>query len=826
MDYIFFFYGLSFVGLGVLCYIFSKEVGQKLQWKWLALFGLTHGFQEWLNLLTRFWQTGVWFAVCRWFIMAAFFLFLLEFGRRSLRRQGNGQGRWVLGILVLIAAVGALAGLNGLRGTTRYALGLMGGLGAGWALCAEARQTDRRYRLWLLAGGIGLMLYGLATGVIVGRAPFFPATVVNYRTIISLTGLPIQVICGVLAAWVAVMLLGYFQVSRSGANEHRHRLRARYLYGISLALTIILVTGWILTQYLGNVARQKTLKDTANHGDLIVQRLIFELDGADAAAKAMSGSPWIRPVLLSKSPATLAKANSVLDRYRSRFAASPAYIMDPTGTVVASSNRNSPDSFVGHNYSFRPYFQKALAGHLGRYFALGVTSKKRGFYAAYPVRDPTGKIVGVAGIKTTLENFLQELQECGPAFLIDPHGIIFLSNRPNMDFHSFWPVKGPGKALLKAQYGTAEFAAIFPGLPKNGSIVKVHGASYLFYRRVINSFAARGWSLVLLASVKMLMFYPLLGIATVFITLMLLLIYAGTTLSIREGITRIQASESRFRAMFDAAPEAVFVFDPETHRIVSANPFMARWLGYDLGELAGMEIEQIRTPGSPGSQEEGAWEASGVPNSAPGFRYRKKDGYLVDVECSTANIYHGDQLREIVFVRDITQRKKVAADLVWEAMINSAMADLSKSLMTSLPLEQIASLVYEHAVNLTGSKLGFCGYINPQTGTLVIPVMTGEIWAACQVEEKCAEFHDESGLWGWVLEHGQSLMTNHPDQTPETANSPPGHSPIYRFLSVPAMIGGKLVGQIALANAERDYTPRDQEICERLALIYAQAIHR
>ena len=142
MDYIFFFYGLSFVGLGVLCYIFSKEVGQKLQWKWLALFGLTHGFQEWLNLLTRFWQTGVWFAVCRWFIMAAFFLFLLEFGRRSLRRQGNGQGRWVLGILVLIAAVGALAGLNGLRGTTRYALGLMGGLGAGWALCAEARQTD------------------------------------------------------------------------------------------------------------------------------------------------------------------------------------------------------------------------------------------------------------------------------------------------------------------------------------------------------------------------------------------------------------------------------------------------------------------------------------------------------------------------------------------------------------------------------------------------------------------------------------------------------------------------------------------------------------
>jgi diguanylate cyclase (GGDEF)-like protein/PAS domain S-box-containing protein len=826
MDYIFFFYGLSFVGLGVVCYILSKEVGQRLQWKWLALFGLTHGLHEWLNLLTHPWETGVWFAICRWVLMAASFLFLLEFARRSLRRQEQGQGRWVLGVLVLIAAVGALAGLSGLRVTTRYALGLMGGLGAGWALCTEARQTEPRYRFWLLAGGMGLLLYGLATGVIVGRASFFPATVVNYETFTSLTGLPIQVVRGVLAAWVAVMLWGYFQVSWAVAKKPRHRFRSRYLYGVNLALIIILATGWLLTQYLGNVARQKTLEDTAGHGDLIIQRLTFELEGADAAAKAMSGSPWIRPVLLSKSPAALAKANSVLDRYQSRFAASPAYIMDPTGTVVASSNRQAPDSFVGHNYGFRPYFQKALTGHPGRYFALGVTSKKRGFYAAYPVRGPTGKIVGVASIKTTLDDFLQELQECGPAFLVDPQGIIFLSNRPNLNFHSFWPVTGTGKARLQAQYGTAKFAAMFPGRPKNGSLVKVHGASYLFYRRVIDSSTAPGWSLVLLASVKMLTFYRLLGIATAFIIVVLLLIYAGTTLSIREGVTRIQASESRFRAMFDAAPEAVFVFDPETHRIVSANPFMAQWLGYDLEELIGMEIEQIRTSGSPGPQGEGAGESSEEPNSVPGLRYRKKNGLQVDVECTRANIYQDDQLREIVFVRDITQRKKVAADLVWEAMVNSAMADLSKSLMTSLPLEQIASLVYEHAVNLTGSKLGFCGYINPQTGTLVIPVMTGEIWAACHIGDKSIEFHDKSGFWGWVLEHGQSLLTNHPDQIPGTASPSSGNTPIHRFLSVPAMINGKLVGQIALANAERDYSPRDQEICERLALIYAQAIHR
>ena len=45
--------------------------------------------------------------------------------------------------------------------------------------------------------------------------------------------------------------------------------------------------------------------------------------------------------------------------------------------------------------------------------------------------------------------------------------------------------------------------------------------------------------------------------------------------------------------MFAAAPEAVFVFDPESRRILGANPFMAQWLGYGPEELVGLEIDQV-----------------------------------------------------------------------------------------------------------------------------------------------------------------------------------------------------------------------------------------
>jgi PAS domain S-box-containing protein len=659
MDYIFFFYGLAFIGLGVVCYILSKEVNQRLAWVWLAFFGFTHGLNEWLDLVAFTWSDGGWFAACRWAIMTASFLFLVEFGRLSLiRRRGRGPGRWLLVILALGACLGALSGWNGLNATTRYAMGLVGGLGAGWALFGEGRQAAPRSRPWLLAGGVGLFLYGLATGLIVPRAWFWPASAVNYETFANLTGLPIQLVRGVLASWTTVMIVGFFEASWPASDERSHRSRARYMYGIVTSLALILVAGWFFTQFLANVAREQVRKEFVSKGKLIILHLTFELEETEAEVKAMSGSPWIRPVLLSRSPQTTAQANSVLDRYQRRFETSLAFIHDQTGTCIASSNRDAPDSFVGHNYSFRPYFQQSIAGEAGRYFARGVVSKKRGFFASYPVRDPVGKIVGIAVIKTTLARFQQELRENDPGFLIDAGGVIFLGSRPSLDYHGLWPVNPADREGLKAQYGTSDFESVFPQPPKDGAVVKIEGKNYLFYRQAINALATPGWSLALLAPVNLVVFYRFLGIVTAFIVVALTLISTGSNLSIREKANHILASEALFRAMIIAAPEAVCVYDPETRKILDANPYMTQWLGYEPEELVGLEIDKVQVPDSLGPQEECAGEGSEGPHRSPGPRYRKKDGSLVEVECTKANILYGDHIRELVFVRDITARKR------------------------------------------------------------------------------------------------------------------------------------------------------------------------
>ena len=209
MDYIFFFYGLAFIGLGVVCSILSKEVNPRLPWGWLALFGSPTG-PTWLDLVALSWPGVMWFGALRWAIMTASFLCLVEFARLTLtqrRGRGPGAGSWSFcawapawGIIRLDRLKRHHPLFPGPGGQPRGRVGAL----------AEAREAEPRCRPWLLAGGVGFIFYGLAAGLVVPQAGFLPAAAVNYETFTSLTGLPIQLVQGLLALWIVVHDHGLF----------------------------------------------------------------------------------------------------------------------------------------------------------------------------------------------------------------------------------------------------------------------------------------------------------------------------------------------------------------------------------------------------------------------------------------------------------------------------------------------------------------------------------------------------------------------------------------------------------------------------------------
>ncbi len=176
--------------------------------------------------------------------------------------------------------------------------------------------------------------------------------------------------------------------------------------------------------------------------------------------------------------------------------------------------------------------------------------------------------------------------------------------------------------------------------------------------------------------------------------------------------------------------------------------------------------------------------------------------------------------------REIEERKRIEDALSWEAGVNNALSDLSRTLISQSSIEDISSQILEVSKKLTASMFGYAGYIDPKTGYLICPTMTRDIWESCQVVEKDIVFKEFCGLWGWVLKNRKALLTNSPSKDSRSSGIPEGHVPIHRFLSAPAMFDKDIVGQIALANPVKDYEQRDLRLIERIADIYSIIINR
>ena len=140
LDYIFFFYGFSFLLLIPICLFLRRKSYRKLPWIWLVWFGALHGANEGLDLLALSFEPGPAFDYVRLGVLIMSFVCLAEFGRAGSRIIcGRGPDRWILAVLVALAGVGGVAGLAGLFAASRYVLGVVGGLWAAGTLFLAAK---------------------------------------------------------------------------------------------------------------------------------------------------------------------------------------------------------------------------------------------------------------------------------------------------------------------------------------------------------------------------------------------------------------------------------------------------------------------------------------------------------------------------------------------------------------------------------------------------------------------------------------------------------------------------------------------------------------
>ncbi|WP_420832177.1 sensor histidine kinase [Rhizobium cauense] len=158
------------------------------------------------------------------------------------------------------------------------------------------------------------------------------------------------------------------------------------------------------------------------------------------------------------NPALRQAANIYLKEINSLLESSDIYVMRVNGDTISASNYDGPTSFVGENFSYRPYFQDAAEGRQARFYALGTTSLKRGYYFAAPIRVDEA-IRGVIVFKVDIDSIEASWKGGEYKILVsDPEGIIFMTGSPEWLYSGILPLTSERLERTQASRRYAEAA--------------------------------------------------------------------------------------------------------------------------------------------------------------------------------------------------------------------------------------------------------------------------------------------------------------------------------------------------------------------------------
>jgi two-component system C4-dicarboxylate transport sensor histidine kinase DctB len=332
-------------------------------------------------------------------------------------------------------------------------------------------------------------------------------------------------------------------------SSHPRSSLAGLAFRFMAALAACILVGWVvreevLVRQLGAL-RQQTLH-TIEFYRLSLESLLSRNESLprvvamEAKLKALLQHP--------ESDSLRLAANRYLLEVRNGADINAAYLIDGHGLTLASSNFRQPSSYVGNNYSYRPYFRAAMGGKLGSFYGIGTTTGDPGYFLTAPI-EVGGEKIGAATVKVSLENFESALVRSGDTvLLVDALGVIFLASVPEWKYRTLKPLDAETLAQLEAsrQYNNRPLLPLETRLQLQGDPQLIRTAlpdtpaqDYLLQSKETGSL---GWSIVLLTRTQQARQNALLaGIAAGFAMAFLLSSVIYLRLNARRFMERRQA---------------------------------------------------------------------------------------------------------------------------------------------------------------------------------------------------------------------------------------------------------------------------------------------
>jgi two-component system C4-dicarboxylate transport sensor histidine kinase DctB len=319
------------------------------------------------------------------------------------------------------------------------------------------------------------------------------------------------------------------------------------------------------------------LREAAGHRlDMISAGLESDLARFEYLPSLLEMTPSVFALLDSPaSPALRDEVNRHLQGINAMAGASNLYVLDRSGVGLAASDWKESGTPVGADLSFRPYVKEALASGRGRFYGVGITSKRAGYYLSYALQRD-GRQRGVAAVKVDLEDAERAWRRLpGDVLLVDERGVVILSSRDEWKFRPLAPL---ASAVLEEIASTRPYgeAKLMPlnwresaNRVADATLISLEGAGYLTLARPLRR---SGWSLIALDDVAHVRADARNFAITAGLACSVLLLLAALVWQRQRAVRQKLASRAALQAAHDGLETKVL---ERTAELSSANTLLA-----------------------------------------------------------------------------------------------------------------------------------------------------------------------------------------------------------------------------------------------------------
>ena len=273
----------------------------------------------------------------------------------------------------------------------------------------------------------------------------------------------------------------------------------------------------------------------------------------------------------------------------------------------------------------------------------------------------------------------------------------------------------------------------------------------------------------------------------------------------------LRESEARFRLLFEASPDPIFVEDLDGN-VLDVNPAACRLHGMERKDLIGKNASQLVPPDRREDVTRDVVTLTKGDDVVEGFSWTH-DGRAVPVEIKASPIDYKGQRAALLHVRNVTERKRAEEEIRRRSKELAALYDVSLDLAARLDLDTLLKTILLRAIELLRANGGGLYLYDPgrQDLELIVGGGLGKDYTGTRLALG-------EGACGRVAQSGEPLVVtdyaNWEGRSPHFADEPTVNA-----LAVPIKRGDTLLGALYVNDPDVERRFDDGDV--RLSTLFA-----